>query len=274
MSRPDVGADAARPLADLSERLLQPGAEAPPALLEALEADNRAGARALARKLRARAKSREAEAKRLAALLRFEEVLWAQGFTRIAGVDEAGVGPCAGPVVAGAVILPARYQLEGLDDSKKVLDPARREALAACIKADAVAWAVGFSEVEEIDEVNIYQASLRAMRRAVVGLAVAPDYCLVDARRIPELATPQKGIVRGDSLSASIAAASILAKTTRDAHMAELDRRYPGWGLAVHKGYPTPDHLARLAEQRPSPAHRTSFGPVRDALARASGRNP
>jgi ribonuclease HII len=254
------------PLAELSRRFRAEGAVPPAGLLEALDADPRAGARALAKRLRERHLKRDAEEKRLAVLCRFEDELSAEGYAAIAGVDEAGVGPCAGPVVAGAVILPRGYRLPGLDDSKKVGGEDKRARLAERIKADAVAWAVGLSEVEEIDRVNIYQASLLAMQRAVKGLSREPDYCLVDARRIPGVAMPQRGIIGGDGLSASIAAASLVAKTTRDGIMAKLDLEYPGWGLAKHKGYGTALHFAKMRELGASPAHRRSFAPVREAL--------
>jgi ribonuclease HII len=181
-------------------------------------------------------------------------------------VDEAGMAPLAGPVVAAAVILPQNYKLRGLNDSKKILDTAKREEMAAQIKRDALCWSVGRAEVEEIDRLNIYHAGLLAMRRAVEGLMIKPDYALVDARRIPDCSCPQRGIIHGDLLSASIAAASIIAKTTRDAHMAELDLEYPGYGLASHKGYPTPAHYRALNELGVLPIHRRSFAPVRRAL--------
>lgn len=244
----------------------------PKGLLEALEADSRRGAQTLAGKLRARQQANRTEGQRLRHLLKFETELWEQGFTLIAGVDEAGVGPLAGPVVAGAAILPQGYKLRELDDSKK-LDEAKRDQLAERIKTDAVAWAVGIAEVAEIDRLNIYHASLLAMRRAVEGLNFRPDFVLVDARTIPNCAAPQRGIIRGDSLSASIAAASILAKTTRDAIMVELDRRFPGYGLAGHKGYPTPEHVAALRKLGASPIHRRSFRPVREVLGLEPSQN-
>lgn len=254
----------------LKASFLDCGQVLPKGLLEALESDHRQGARDLAVRLRARQSENRAEGQRLRHLLKFETELWEQGFELIAGVDEAGVGPLAGPVVAGAAILPRDYKLRELDDSKK-LDEAKRDQLAERIKADAVAWAIGIAEVEEIDRLNIYRAGLLAMRRAVEGLSyspnfVLPDFVLVDARTIPELTVPQRGIVRGDSLSASIAAASILAKTTRDAMMLELDRKFPGYGLAGHKGYPTPEHFAALKKLGASPVHRRSFRPVREVL--------
>ena len=254
------------PVAKLRQRFLDECVPLPRGLLEALARDPRRGAQALARSLRTRQRKNRAEGQRLRRLLQHEQELWAQGFQLIAGVDEAGMAPLAGPVVAAAVILPPRYKLRGLNDSKKILDGARRAALAEQIKRDAHAWAVGFAEVAEIDQLNIYHAGLLAMRRAVEGLSVNPDFVLVDARKIPGCPAPQRGIVHGDMLSASIAAASVLAKTTRDAHMCELDRQYPGYGLAAHKGYPTPAHYRALRELGASPIHRRSFAPVRQAL--------
>lgn len=252
-------------LFSLKASLLDQQTTLPKGLLEALDADSRRGARDLAAKLRQRQQENRAEGQRLRHLLKFEIELWEQGFARIAGVDEAGVGPLAGPVVAGAAILPQGYKLRELDDSKK-LDEAKRDQLAERIKADAVAWAIGVAEVTEIDSLNIYHASLLAMRRAVESLNAKPDFVLVDARTIPQCLAPQRGIVRGDSLSASIAAASILAKTARDAMMAELDQKFPGYGLAGHKGYPTPEHVAALRRLGASPVHRRSFRPVREVL--------
>lgn len=252
-------------VATLKASFLDGGEVMPKGLLEALETDQRQGARDLAARLRVRQSENRAEGQRLRHLLKFEFELWEQGFELIAGVDEAGVGPLAGPVVAGTAILPKNYKLRELNDSKK-LDEATRDQLAERIKMDAIAWAVGVAEVEEIDQLNIYRASLLAMRRAVEALGVTPSFVLVDARRIPELAVPQRGIVRGDSLSASIAAASILAKTARDAMMCALDQQFPGYGLAGHKGYSTPEHFAALKRLGASPIHRRSFRPVREAL--------
>ena len=237
-----------------------------PAMTE-LEQDPRIAIQQLARLLRRRKVKSQKENQRLNQLLQFESELWNQGIQLIAGVDEAGMAPLAGPVVAAAVILPYRYKLAGLDDSKKILDEHKREQLAVQIRRDAICWAVGRAEVEEIDRINIYQSGLLAMRRAVEGLRNPPEYVLVDARTIPHCPIPQKGIIHGDALSASIAAASIIAKTTRDAHMADMDRLYPGYGFASHKGYPTPDHLRALKELGPLSIHRRTFGPVRDVLS-------
>jgi len=251
---------------ELREIFLERGRRVPNGLVEALETDSRQGAHQLAKRIRQRRRSNRAEGQRLHSLLRFEIELWLQGYEFVAGVDEAGMAPLAGPVVAGAVILPRNYKLRGLNDSKKILDEAKREELAVQIKQDAICWAVGFAEVEEIDTINIYHAGLLAMQRAFQGLSCIPNFILVDARRIPNCSIPQRGIIRGDALSASIAAASIIAKTTRDRHMIELDAMYQGYGLATHKGYPTPEHCRRLKELGALPIHRRSFARVRQAL--------
>lgn len=188
----------------------------------------------------------------------------------LAGVDEAGRGPLAGPVVAAAVILDPRAPVEGLRDSKK-LGVSRREYLDEAIRARALAWALGVCTPAEIDRLNILQASLLAMRRAVESLSVCPDLALVDGNRCPPLAVPARAVVRGDSRVPAISAASIIAKVHRDRLMLELDTRYPGYGLADHKGYPTPVHLDALARLGPAPCHRTSFAPVRRALEARQG---
>jgi len=253
-------------VAELRERFLGTDRAVPASLLEALERDSRRGARELARLIRGRRHGNRAEGQRLRTMLRFEAELHEKGLTLIAGVDEAGMAPLAGPVVAGAVILRKGYRLRGLDDSKKILDERKREELASAIKEDAVAWASGRAEVEEIDTVNIYHAGLLAMRRAVEALATRPQYLLVDARTVPECSIPQRGIIKGDALSLSIAAASIIAKTTRDRLMTELDSAYPGYGFAAHKGYPTPYHCEALQRLGATPIHRRSFARVRIAL--------
>lgn len=191
----------------------------------------------------------------------------------IAGVDEAGRGPLAGPVAAAAVILDAAQPINGLADSKQ-LSAATREKLAAEIRKRACAWSVAFASVEEIDRLNILQASLLAMQRAVAGLALAPTLVLVDGNRAPILPCTARAIVRGDATEAAISAASILAKVARDALLDELDGVYPAYGFARHKGYPTPAHLAALAAHGPCPAHRMSFAPVRAACRAASADVP
>lgn len=251
---------------ELSELFVQRRRPVPKGLLEALETDSRQGAHQLAKRIRGRYRSNRSEGQRLHNLLRFEIELWADGFGLVAGVDEAGMAPLAGPVVAGAVVLPQNYKLRGLNDSKKILDPEKRRELGMQIKQDAICWSVGIAEVEEIDKINIYHAGLLAMQRAVEGLNAQPNFILVDARKIPNCTIPQRGIIRGDALSASIAAASIIAKTTRDAHMLELDGVYSGYGLASHKGYPTPEHCRALKTLGALPIHRRSFARVREAL--------
>jgi ribonuclease HII len=178
-----------------------------------------------------------------------------------AGVDEAGRGPLAGPVVAAAVILDPDRPIRGLADSK-VLTPERRAVLAALIYERAHSCAVGLAAVDEIDAINILHASMLAMRRAIEALAVAPEEVLVDGNRCPDIAFRVRAIVKGDRDVPSISAASILAKTARDAMLVELDREYPLYGFARHKGYATPEHLAALALHGPCPAHRRSFAPV------------
>lgn len=263
---PSVEALLNKSIPELRELFLGRRRPVPKGLLEALEVDSRQGAHQLAKQIRVRYRSNRSEGQRLHTLLRFEIELWSQGYSFVAGVDEAGMAPLAGPVVAGAVILPQNYKLRGLNDSKKILDPEMREELAVQIKQDAICWAFGFAEVEEIDRINIYHAGLLAMQRALQGLTCIPDFVLVDARKIPQCPSPQRGIIRGDALSASIAAASIIAKTTRDAHMLELDALYTGYGFASHKGYPTPEHCRALKELGALPVHRRSFGRVRQAL--------
>lgn len=187
---------------------------------------------------------------------------------RVAGVDEAGRGPLAGPVVAGAVILDPHNPVEGLRDSKKLTE-LRRERLYEEIMEKAQAWAVGRAEVEEIDRINILQASMLAMQRAVRALQPAAEFALIDGNRCPELPCPAKYVVKGDSLVAAISAASIMAKVTRDREMVELDAVYPGYGLASHKGYPSKAHVEAIGKLGVLPIHRRTFAPVRRVLEQA-----
>jgi ribonuclease HII len=258
----------AKSIADL-EKYLGNRRCLPTGLLEALANDSRRGVRLLAEKIRKSRSANRRETQRLHKLERFEADLWSRGFAFIAGVDEAGVSPLAGPVFAGAVILPRKCRIPGLNDSKKIPTEERREALASHIKQKAVCWSVARAEVREIDLYNIYHASLLAMQRAIEGLCMPPDFALVDARRIPLCPCPQRGIVHGDALSASIAAASILAKTARDSYMIHLGSIYPAYGFAEHKGYPTAEHRRLLKELGACPAHRRSFAPVREVLGLA-----
>ncbi|MDH7570618.1 MAG: ribonuclease HII [Armatimonadota bacterium] len=203
---------------------------------------------------------------------RFEEALFAAGRTRVAGVDEAGRGPIAGPVVAAAVILPFPCPIAGIDDSKR-LSPARREALNEAIHQHAIAVGVGTAGAALIDRINILEATRLAMRQALAALEPAPDAVLVDAVRLPELPWPHYAVIGGDRLCLSVAAASIVAKVTRDRLLRELDQRYPQYGFAQHKGYPTPQHLECLVRYGPCPEHRRTFAPVRQALAETTHLN-
>jgi ribonuclease HII len=199
--------------------------------------------------------------------LRYERKLWRTGLMAIAGVDEAGVGPMAGPVVAAAVIFPPETFIKGVNDSKQ-LQPEQREELFPKIQEGAVAVGIGIAGHAEVDDLNIFWATMLASERALLALAHAPDHVLVDGRRIPALKLPQTKIVGGDRKSFCIAAASIIAKVTRDRIMIEFDTEYPEYGFAQHKGYCTAGHFAALDRLGPSPIHRRSFTPVWEAAQR------
>lgn len=233
--------------------------------IRVLSADRRSGARRLAQRYQAHCEELRREQERLEEMLCYERAARENGFTYIAGVDEAGRGPLAGPVMAAAVILPENANLAGLNDSKK-LSPQKREDLYRRITEAALAWSVGIGEVAEIEQYNILRASKLAMGRALVSLRVEPDFVLLDALELEGLPVPQLGIVGGDCLSQSIAAASIIAKVTRDRWMCEMDRVYPGYGFAEHKGYPTPHHRRAIAELGPCPMHRKSFLHIPEAI--------
>lgn len=265
-SRPSL-ADCRRALAAAdSEAALE-------ALAKALEDDPRTGAREIAARARRRIAADRAETERLARLMALRDRLVADGVRGVAGIDEVGVGPLAGPVVAAAVVLPERVTLAGLDDSKRV-PRARRVRLAESIRAVAVGVGLGEVSAEEIDQRGIYQGALEAMRRAVMSLGRVTEvgHLLVDARTVPGVDLPQTAIVKGDSKDASIAAASIVAKVHRDAHMEVLGRRYPAYGFDRHMGYGTAEHLAALATHGPCPVHRRSFAPVEEAERRHARR--
>lgn len=204
-----------------------------------------------------------------AGLLEFENLCARQGFTSVAGVDEAGRGPLAGPVVAAAVILPPGVALPGVTDSKK-LSAHKRDLYFDMILETALAVGIGFSSHEEIDRINILQASLSAMRKAVRKLATKADFLLVDGTFKVPMRLPQRTIVKGDSLSLSIAAASIIAKVTRDRLMVDADARYPGYGFAEHKGYGCATHLRAIASLGPCPIHRKTFSGVSEHLPQLS----
>lgn len=187
-----------------------------------------------------------------------EDTYFAKGIQLICGVDEAGRGPLAGPVCAAAVILPPHIEIPGLDDSKKLSDKRRRE-LAPVIMEKAIAYSIVFVDHATIDEINILQATLTAMEKAIAGLSIKPDIALVDGNQSRDFGVPAQTVVHGDSLSASIAAASVLAKVTRDDYMVEAANTYPGYGFEVHKGYGTKAHYTALTEQGPCPIHRMTF---------------
>jgi ribonuclease HII len=202
--------------------------------------------------------------------LSLERALWRQGLARVAGVDEVGRGPLAGPVVAAAVMLPASWYergvsdaLRGLNDSKQLTEAQRERYFAMLTTDPAVCFGLARVEAATIDAINILQATHRAMREALAQLRPAPEHALVDGRPVPTLPMPQTALVKGDARSYSIAAASVIAKVTRDRLMREFDALYPGYGFGGHKGYGTPQHLAALARLGPCPIHRRSFAPLR-----------
>jgi ribonuclease HII len=240
-------------------------------LLSKLRRDPRQGVRRIYEVLKQRYERERGERLRLDAMLNFERVLWQSGVRHVAGVDEVGMGPLAGPVVAAAVVFAPGTMLPGIDDSKR-LDPAQRERAADAIRGTALGIGIGIAEVEEIDRINIYQAGLAAMRRAIAALPMTPDHVLIDARALPELAVPQNAFQKGDGINFSIAAASIIAKTHRDLLMIDLDRRYPGYAFARHKGYGTAEHHDAVRRLGPSPIHPQSYPAIREVCGESSAR--
>lgn len=198
-------------------------------------------------------------------LLKYEKDLYKNGVNLIAGVDEVGRGPLVGPVVAAAVILPINYHLDGLNDSKKLTEK-KRERFYDILMQEAIAIGIGEASAKEIDEINIYQASKLAMMRALKNLKIKPEHVLVDAMPLKEIDIPSTSIIHGDALSLSIAAASVIAKVTRDRMMIELDKKYPEYGFAQHKGYPTKKHLEVLQKYGVLDNYRFTYGPVRDLI--------
>jgi len=264
----------ARALAELSlkeiqDRVADPAVAVSGQLLRQLQRDPRTGVQKLYKVLLKRSEVARREKLRLDAMLHFERLLWKAGVQHIAGVDEVGMGPLAGPVVAAAVVFPPGTQIEGIDDSK-ALDPTRREELDEVIRARAAAVGIGVVPVEEIDRLNIYHAGLRAMQLALSNLAVVPQHVLVDSRTIPDVPQPQNSFDKGDGLNFSIAAASIIAKVYRDRLMAQLDAQYPGYGFAGHKGYATREHQEAIRELGPCPIHRRSFDFIRELCGQYS----
>src|SRR6266516_3198803 len=258
----------ARRLAQLSLKEIQgkyagDGVAVSATVLRKLQRDPRTGARKLYKALSKRYEEQKKDRNRLEAMLHFERLLWKAGIQYIAGVDEVGIGPLAGPVVAAAVVFPSGIEIEGFDDAK-ALDEKSRVRLDAEIREKAAAFAIGVVDVEEIDRVNIYHAGIRAMQLALSSLPVAPQHILVDSRTIPGFNQPQNSFDKGDGINFSIASASIIAKVYRDRLMTELDRRYPGYGFASHKGYATPVHQRAIRDLGPCPIHRRSFDYIRE----------
>src|SRR6185295_14121525 len=239
------------------------GASVSAAILRKLQRDPRTGAQRLYKVLAKRYNDQKKERNRLDAMLHFERLLWKAGIQHIAGVDEVGMGPLAGPVVAAAVVFPPGTEIDGVDDSK-ALDEESRNRLDIEIRGKASAFAIGIVEVDEIDRINIYHAGIRAMQLALSSLPVAPQHILVDSRTIPGFSQPQNSFDKGDGINFSIASASIVAKVFRDRLMTELDTKYPGYGFAGHKGYATPEHQRAIRELGPCPIHRRSFDYIRE----------
>lgn len=238
-------------------------AESSEEFLKACAQDPRQGIqRLIVRHIKYR-EAQRVETKRVQHLLVEEKILWGNGYLHIAGIDEVGRGPLAGPVVAAACILPTKFELDGLNDSKQLTE-SKREKLFQEIKEQALGFAVGSAEPAEIDALNILQATKLAMKRAVENLKVRPHFLLIDALELSNIKIPQRGIIGGDTLSASIAAASIVAKVSRDQWMRELHELYPEYGFARNKGYGTKEHLDALRCFGPCPLHRRSFDPVRE----------
>ncbi|NPV25899.1 MAG: ribonuclease HII [Firmicutes bacterium] len=252
-------------VAELRKMFVDNKAEINSEIIELLKTDPRKQVRELLAGFQRQQARRQQENSRLRKLFIYERQLWNNNCQLVAGVDEVGRGPLAGPVMAAAVVLPGEVQLPGLNDSKQ-LTPRQREELEVRIKAVAISWSLGLASPQEIDQMNIRVASLLAMRRAVENLDVAPEHLLVDAVQIPGVFQAQTAIIKGDRLSASIAAASIIAKVERDRLMDFYDVLFPGYGFAKHKGYPTPEHFRALASLGPCSIHRRTFAPVRDLL--------
>lgn len=248
---------------EIRERYARADEPVTPQALNKLKRDPRQGVRQLYEALKKRYERDTAERSRLDAMLNFERVLWRAGVQHIAGVDEVGMGPLAGPVIAAAVVFPPHTELAGIDDSKR-LDLEQREDAERRIRAVAAGIGIGRVEVEEIDTINIYHAGLLAMRRAVEALPMRPQHVLVDARSIPGVDVPQNCFNKGDGINFSIAAASIIAKTHRDRLMDELAREHPEYGFERHKGYCTPEHQEAIRRHGPCAIHRRSFTFIRE----------
>ena len=258
-------------LSAIRRRFLDEDAPVSAHVLNALRRDARQGVRQLYTALKKRYARERKEHARLDGMLNFERVLWKSGVRHIAGVDEVGIGPLAGPVVAAAVVFAPGTEIPGVDDSKR-LDPAQRANLSAIIHLRAAAIGIGLADVDEIDRLNVYHAGLLAMRRAIEALPLTPQHVLVDARTIPGVSMPQNPFTKGDGINFSIAAASIVAKTHRDRLMVEADPRYPEYGFARHKGYGTASHQQAIRRYGPCPIHRLSYPFLRELRGAYSAR--
>ena len=245
-------------LVELRKRFLAGDAPFSAQALGRMRGDPRRGVRALAEQLARRTARERAESRRMDDLLAFERSRWAAGIVRIAGTDEVGVGPLAGPVVAAAVILPPETRIAGVNDSKQ-LSKEQRESLSAEIRERALSFSYGSASLEEIERINIRNAGFLAMRRALDGLIPGPELVVVDAHRLEGLPWPQESRIKADATIHCVACASVLAKVHRDAIMVDMDGRYPGYGFAEHKGYGCPAHLEALQRLGPSPIHRSGF---------------
>lgn len=253
-------------LKKLQGLIAEKGPEIYPEVIMALGDDPRGGAQKLVKYCQVRLEEWDRERDRITRMYSYERQLWAMGYRLVAGLDEVGRGPLAGPVVAAAVILPGELILPGIDDAKR-LSGRRRQELYQQIRENAVAVGVGMIHPDGIDEASVMLATYKALIKAVGDLSVQPDYLLIDALHLPNVSQPQAPVVGGDAQSASIAAASIVAKVIRDEYMIEMDREYPEYGFANHKGYGTAEHRAALERYGPCPIHRKSSDGVRSVLS-------
>jgi ribonuclease HII len=257
-------------LKQLQDLLIERGPEVYPDVIRALESDPRGGAQKLVRLCQSKLDEVDRERERIGRMFSYERQVWAMGYKFVAGLDEVGRGPLAGPVVAAAVVLPGELMLPGLDDVKR-LSPKRRQELYELIKREAIAIGIGMVHPSGIDEANVTMATYKAMVKAVAQLHIAPDYLLIDALHLPNVTQPQAPIVDGEGQSCSIAAASIVAKVVRDEQMIEMDRLYPVYGFANHKGYGTQEHRDALERFGPCPIHRKNYQADREIISLAQG---
>ncbi|HLN65459.1 MAG TPA: ribonuclease HII [Symbiobacteriaceae bacterium] len=257
-------------LKELQELIHDHGPEVWQEVIQILGSDPRGGAQKLVRTCQTRLEEHRRERDRISRMFSYERQVWAMGYKLVAGLDEVGRGPLAGPVVAAAVILPEELVLPGIEECRR-LSGKRRQELYEQIQASALAIGVGMVHPEGIDEANVMMATYKAMVKAVGALSVTPDYLLIDSLHLPGVAQSQAPIAGGDGQSCSIAAASVVAKVTRDNYMVEMDKLYPQYGFASHKGYGTLEHREALEKHGPCPIHRKSYGSVREIMTLSSG---